>query len=328
MTTKIRDECNRNLILQTQVGKYSLPIYDQVVYCDVGRGTTGGSGESWETATNTVNGALDRIYSGSNSNARGRHFLILFQSRLTSGNVLTTKTVIDIQGVSLIGAGLMYGMGGGWDSCFVNYHTMTAESDLSGAPFTKAGLSIEADDCVVAGLKFYNPDATQKQVHLTTNDAHGARNCAIINNVFQGQNGTADRTSGVQLVGSETALVADNQFYQCEYGVTLHGGGTRYVNRCIVENNKIFSPKYGIYLSNSSTTDNLIIGNTVVNKQTYGYTMTDGIYCANAAQGNLFQDNVVGHATEGTAYAAGSGTNYWINNYYSGSGGSKFDGAD
>lgn len=318
---KIIKECSKGYKLATRARLYTNFIYDQIVFLDRTNGSDGNDGESWSTPVNTINGAMDKIWGGSNSTARGRHFAVIFRSRLTGGTKSTANEVIDIQGVHLIGAGVLYGMGGGWDSCFVtDNNALTADSDLTGLSATKVGLRVDADDVLISGLKFYAPtDYTTAFYHVALNDAHGGRNCAVINNVFQGDvNGTRS-FHGVGINGSETALVAGNQFYFHDEGVTVGGGETRYASQCVIEDNRFFGCKYGIRTTNASTVMNEILNNYFTQQSTYGWAMTRGIDLTYGT-GFLCANNIVGHATEGTAFAYGTG-NFWINNYHSGSGG-------
>ncbi len=303
------------------VNQFNMPIFDDIVYCSRDYGNNNNDGSSWAQAVADINTACDKLkYATNNGNARGRNQAILFQGRLTSGNAFTALQVIDVPGVHLIGGGGGYGMGGGWDSVFVTPGTC---SDGGGSYSYKAGLSIAADDVEVCGIKFYNPDPTQAQYHILVEDGLSpgdGRNSWIHDNVFQGDvNGTASRTSGICVIGIETILIERNFFYYCEEAVRIAAGSVRYPNKVAVKGNWIFAPSTGIVLTDDYCVESLFQDNRIIPKNTYGYTFAYGIDANANSGGNLFTGNIVAHATEGTAFRYG--TNFWINNYYSGSGG-------
>jgi len=310
--------------------KASTLYYNQIYFVDRANGSDGQTGEDWDHPKATINDcmtALETKY-GSKSAARGRHFLIVFQSRLTTDNQFAAKQTIDVSGVDLVGAGKFYGMGGGWNSCFINqYAVLAADTDLSGLVSTKAGLQIDTDEVTVQGLKFYAPDVAGAMNHIAVNDAHGGRSVAILDNTFQGDlNGTYS-VDGVGLNGCETGLVKGNEFYFCGNAIVLGGGGTRYASKCIVEGNRIFDPAYGIRLYNASTTENLIKDNSIRPKNTYGMTFVNGILVAAGCVGNAFEGNKVFHETKATAYSyGGANAREWILNYYGAAGGTLYDG--
>jgi len=312
------------------VGRYATPHFADVKYVDVGNGSDGNDGESWDTPVATVNKALDLMEYSTSTTARGHHQAIMFRGRQTYGNRFTTQQVIDIPNISLIGGHGPYGVGG-WDSVFcIDGNNLTNNSDYSGLTNKYAGLAVEADGVSIIGIRFYVVDPTNNPWCVVFNDAHDARFGSVIDCNFQadGSGGSHD-VGGICFHGSETGLAARNQMYYMKRGIYLVGGSIRYCNKTIIEDNVIQCPASGIRLNNSSVTENLIRRNKIMPKQQYGYTFSAGIWVHNSAQGNCFEENRVFHATGGTAYVAGSGTNYWILNYYdSSTGGAVFDGQD
>lgn len=302
------------------VARRAAPHFEDVRYVSRDYGSDGNTGDSWATACKTINVAMDNLLYNTANSARGRHQAIYFQGRLTSGNAFTTLQAIDLPGISLIGGGGRYGMGGGWDSVFVTPGTALAGGGSYGH---KAGLALAHDDLEVCGIKFYNPDPTQAQYHILLEDSLSpgdGRNSWIHDNVFQGDSaGTASRTSGIKVLGIETSLIENNMFYYPEYGISISAGAVRYPNKLQVLNNHIFAPSVGIELTDDYCVESIFEGNRVIPKNTYGYTFTYGIDANANSGGNLFCNNIVGHATEGTAYRYG--TNMWINNYHATSGG-------
>lgn len=302
------------------VAKRAAPHFQDVRYVSRDYGSDANVGDSWATAVKTINRAVDCLEYNTSSTARGRHQAIYFQGRLTSGNAFTTLQAIDIPGISLIGGGGAYGMGGGWDSVFVTPGTCLS----GGGSYSEyAGLSLGADDLEVCGIKFYNPDPTQAQYHMLIEDSYSpgdGRNCWVHDNVFQGDvNGTASRTRGILVRGIESGLIERNHFYYPEHGITLKAGAVRYTSKMIVKDNHIFAPAIGIYLDDDYCLESTFLNNYIIPKNTYGYTFSYGIDANANSGGNLFVGNIVAHATEGTAFRYG--TNFWINNYHSGSGG-------
>jgi len=288
---------------------------------DSTKGSNSNHGKSPDSPLLDINAAVAKCTDYNND-------YIVFSGRLTSGQQFSEQQVIDVDGVHLIGASRFFGMGGGYaDSCFVTPHTCGSILDGDANDF-KCGLVLGADGIEVAGIRFYNPDATQAQFHIGLLDNQGnGRNCSIHDCQFQGQTaGTASRTSGVKAVGVETLHVFRNHFYACETGIEIKGGAKRYATENILQGNIISKPKYGINLSGGSTTENEIIENMITQKGTYGYAMTAGINVHNDASKNNFLHNWVFHGTKGTAFSPGTGTNYWILNYYSDSGGTLYDG--
>jgi len=323
MAMKIIEECGAGYLLRSRVGLYSSMIYDQVVFVDRDKGANGNDGSDWSKPVKDINAAMDKLPGGGvNSVARGRHYAIIFRSRLTSGNKFTAKQTVDVQGVHLIGAGILLGMGGGWDACFVtDYAVLVDDADLSGLAALKAGLQIDADDFLVAGIKFYAPDAAGGMYHIAINDAHGGRNCAIINSVFQGDLNGAVSVHGVGLNGCETALVKDNLFYYEDEAISIGGGGTRYAHGCSIRDNEIDACRYGIRGKNASTVRNKLIRNIITPRDpvaAYGWAITRGIDLTQG-QGFLCVEDFVGHATKGTAFAPGT-NNIFHRCFYGGTG--------
>jgi len=89
----------------------------------------------------------------------------------------------------------------------------------------------------------------------------------------------------------------------------------------MISNNIFHGCAKGIYFSDAYGIENIVANNIMTKKASYGYTWDVGIDVTGNPSGNTFVNNFCGHATEGNAFAYGSGTNYWINNYYVGSGG-------
>ena len=331
MVYKILDECSKGYKLRTRVGLYSNFIYEDVRFVDRANGSDGNDGSDWDHPKKTINDAVDEFYSGSRDNSRGRHFAIIFRSRLTGGNAFTAtegQQKIDIPGVHLIGAGSLYGDGGGWTSCFVTNSTyMSSDAHISGCGAGRVGLLVEGDDVLVQGIKFYCSDETNMMWHVAlhdydqTNDSSNAgRNNQVINCHFQGDvDGTAE-INGVAMDGAEASSVLGCRFQYTHIGVKFAGGGARYANEDIIQNNIVISNKYGIQGGNASTRENVIADNYVVAKGQYGWAITYGIDGGNSSTDSLYVNNIVGHATEATAFNYGSG-NFWINNYHCGSGG-------
>jgi hypothetical protein len=329
---RILAECAKGYKFQNRTNLYSSMIFEKVVFLDRANGADGNDGESWDNSVKTINGAVDKFYSGVRDDARGRNYAIVFRGRLTGGNAFTTaegQQTIDVPGVHVIGAGLIYGDGGGWDSCYVTNSQIPTDNSahFTGTGETRAGLLIENDNCSVSGMKFYCSDETNGMMHVVVHDrdqnndsGNSGRNCAVVNNTFQGDLDGTVAINGVALDGTESCTVANNRFYYCGTGIAFGGGGTRYANKNIIENNKIFSCGTGIKGCNASTVENLIQDNIIIAKGIYGWAITYGIDGANSSTDSVYTGNIVGHATEGTAYNYGTG-NFWINNYISGSGG-------
>jgi hypothetical protein len=298
-------------------------IYDVVMFVDRANGNDSNDGLTWATANQTINGAMADILAavGGITNP-GRHFAVIYRGRLTGGNTFTQQQQITIPGVHLLGAGLLYGMGGGWDACFVGDGSgFAADAQLTGIPKTRVGLEIRTDDVVVAGLKFYANSVATPYTHLAINDSAGGssgggRNCAFLDNVFQGDVNGVGTIDGIGLNGSETSLVAGNMLYYLDNAIVLGAGLMRNNSKNIVEENRIFCPAKGILLNTLSTLENSIRKNTIIPKQSMGMAFVNGIYVNDAAQGNAFEDNRVHHTDKATSYHKGAGTNTWILNYY------------
>lgn len=302
-------------------------IYDVIIFVDRSNGLDTNDGLTWATAVQTINGAMAKLLAYFGTTNPGKHSAVIYRGRLTGSLTFTQTQQITIKGAQLLGAGLLYGMGGGWDSCFVGDGSVfAADATLSGIPKTRSGLEIMADDVLVAGLKFYANAVATAYTHIALNDAGGARNCAILDNVLQGDVNGVGTIDGIGVSGSETGLIAGNHLYYLDNGIIIGGGGVRYASKIVVEENRIFDPATGIILNNGSTVENLIRKNSIMPKQTYGMAFANGVYVNDAAQGNCFEENRVYHNVKATAYRKGAGTNYWILNYYNGVGGVLYDG--
>lgn len=285
--------------------------WGEVFYVDPEHGSATGSGKTPGEALNTINLAVAKCLDD-------RGDVIVFKSRLTGGNQFDAQQVIDKRGVKLLGGGLFRGMGRGFPSCFVTPHT--CGSILAGdAHDFYCGLVLGADGIEVAGIKFYNPDATQAQFHIGLLDNQGnARNCSIHDCVLQGQmSGLADRTRGIKAVGIETLHVFRNLLYSCEHGVEIEGGSKRFSSQCVIEDNLIACAKYGIHFpTGGGIVENWILRNKIMPKKNYGYTITNGILVGALANGNFFGENYVGHDTKLTCYTDNGTDNIWLKNYY------------
>lgn len=286
-------------------------IYDKVVYLDRANGIDGQSGDDWRNSVQTINGAMDAIYGGVNSVARGRHFAVIYRGRTTSGLAFTTEQVIDIEGVHLIGAGQWYGHGGGHDSCFV-------ASDPTG--FTDGCcLLVSVGGCLVSGIKWYDPDDTgASHPYIRATDPIGF---AAVNNVFIGSNNNGDvtgrHTDALDLRGAEGFYFSGNEYYYIENPITLEAGAVRYTHKGIIENEVGFGCYRGLYFKDAYGIENLAQRCRWLPRQNYGFVLTYGFDLASGnPSGNTFIENYVGHATKGNAYAKGSGTNWWLNNYF------------
>lgn len=287
-------------------------------YVDVENGDNDNDGESPENAVADINAANDLCTADKGD-------VIIFSSRLTSGNQFTEQQVINKRGIKLLGIGYILGLGGGYDSCFVTPHTCTGILDGDAHDFN-CGLVLGADGIEVAGIKFYNPDATQAQFHIGLLDGQGdARGCSIHDNEFQGQlGGTADRTCGIKAVGIETLHIFRNHLYACETGIEICGGSERYSSENIIQDNIITKPKYGIHLSGGSTVENLIQHNSIFKKNVYGYTLSNCILIAAGANGNHFYQNKLGTTDADEAITDNGTANSFIDNYYEDAGGTKW----
>jgi hypothetical protein len=306
----------RNLLRINILEALASSVYDNVLFVDAGNGNDGYTGADFPHALQTINGAmavLNKLY----PDPRGRHYAIIFQGRLTGGNAMPSTQIINVPGVHLIGAALQYGMGGGWDSCFVTKGSLlTSNPDYSGLRTTYAGLEIQADDVLVAGLKFYGADTGNPFYHIAIDDAHGGRGCAIVNCTLQGDVNGAATINGIGFNGAETGLAKDNLYYYLKEGVTLGGGGTRYCHEVAVEHGYFQGCQRGIAAINTATENCLMELNRMIQKATYGWALTAGFDFTGSGNGHNVVNNYVGHATKANAYTPGAGTHFWSNNYY------------
>jgi hypothetical protein len=254
--------------------------------------------------------------------------VIVFKGRTTSGQKFTDYQTINKVGVKLIGAGSFFGGGAAYDSTFVCPQTPTAHGLDFGVP---CGLLVEAGGVEIAGIKFYNPDATKIQAEVEGNCDYGsgrATGIVIHDCIFQGQNaGTADRTRGIELIGTEQAILYRNQYYCAEYGIYMRSGSYHNAQGCIIQGERIYGSKYGLFLD-TNVCDNLFDDILVGQKSNTGYAMTNGVKVHTLSTGNTFRNVDVGHATKTTAFAPGAGANAWLKCYYGITGGTLFDGAE
>jgi hypothetical protein len=288
--------------------------YAKILYVDAGGGSDSNDGSSWPAALKTFNQAMTVI--GPNSTARGKHYLIVFQGRTTTGNAFTTEQIINVEGVDIIGAGKLYGHGGGHDSCFV-----AGDPTLYG---DKCALKFTVSGCSIRGIKFYQPTEygpalenyfimATDPIGLAIEDCHfiGANNNGDITNKY---------TGGVNILGAEGGYLKHCQFYYCYRGLLLQAGAVRYVTKLLCEENSFGSCDIGIYLLDSYCVENNFYLNRIRDKSTYGFPMTAGIKILTAS-GNHFIDNRIAVNAAGDqstkAYTKGSGTNFWNLNYWS-----------
>jgi hypothetical protein len=285
---------------------------------DRANGSNADQGTSWEEPVKDINTAMDLLYGGYDSKARGRKFLVLFRGRLTSGNAFTTEQVIDVSGVDVVGAGGLFG-GGSRDSVFVTPPTTYGTYGC--------GLRIAKSDVRVIGLYFYNPDSVEAEHYhiFVDNDNQTANGVDILCNVFQGSDSNGDvtgrYTGGILTHGVEDFNFNFNKFYYIYRGIKLMAGSIRYTHKGTIEENRMYGVDKGVYAADAYLTETEIAGNRIIQKALYGYDLTGGIDMSGNPSGNLICENIVGHATESTAFVYGSGTNFWINNYHSGAGG-------
>uniref|UniRef100_A0A6M3KKF0 Uncharacterized protein n=1 Tax=viral metagenome TaxID=1070528 RepID=A0A6M3KKF0_9ZZZZ len=315
----ILQECSKGYKLATRARLASAMVYDQVVFLDRANGSDSNSGEDWDNSVKTVNGAQDKIYGGSNDSARGRTFAIILRGRTTSGLKFTETQTIDISGVHLLGAGTLFG-GFSGESCFILPLATTSNS---------TGLDITVSDVAIEGLKFYNPDSTEAEHSFIR--VRDAIEPVVLDNAFIGSNNNGDITSrysdGIDIQGCEGGLFAGNNMYYLYKAIKMGSGASRYMHKCVIEENFIQGSAYGMVdvAAEQLVTENLIKKNYILRKTQYGFTMVSGIdFAIGNNAGNLIMENYVGHATPTTAYTKGSGTNYWINNWYALSGGTKY----
>lgn len=299
-------------------------IYDRVLYVDARRGADGATGEDWDTALQSINGAMDKLYGGDDSStnypqdARARSaFAVVYRGFLTGGNAYATQQIIDVSGVHLIGAGQLYGPGSQFESTFVvDGSKLTANTNLSGLPSTYAGLIIEADACVVDGIYFYHNNGTNNPYSLAISDyethsgssghANAGRGCGVYDSVFQGDVNGSSSIYGVGLCGAESNVVAGNHFRYSKQGITLGGGPNRYANGNRLSDNLFSGCERGIVHYNAAVAENTVERALITDKSTYGFSLVAGLDCTTGA-GMHAIDCRVGHATKTTAYIVGTG---------------------
>lgn len=299
-------------------------LFDKVIYIDTERGADGNPGTTLKKACKTINGAVDRCYGGDNDSAKGRHFALVLQGRTTTGLAQTAMQSLDVEGLHLIGAGSWFGHGGGGDSCLV--------CGPSTGYASKTALKITRSNCSVEGIKFYMPSeyalGSEESYIYSTNPT----DLAIVNNQFIGANANGDITgmysNGILIEGAEAPVILRNQFLYCYRAIKAGAGSSRYFHKAIIDDNRMFSCGKGFYAYDTYTLECDINRNAILQKSPggvgYGHTLTGGIDLGGNPSGNFIRNNDVGHATPTTAYVKGSGTNYWSNNYYALSGGTKY----
>jgi len=275
---------------------------------DRANGNDGNDGQSFDTAMKTIDAAIDKC-------EEYRNNAIVLQGRVTTGQQFVALQTIDIQGIHLLGAGALFGFGGGRDSCFVSPQ---AAGDVAGAQgvTSKGGLALTDDDIEVAGLRFYGPDVTQLQTHIITGDSK-PRDVSIHDNIFQGDVSGAGEQSGIQLSGIECGYVGFNYFYFTEYGLVMRSASTRYNTGVLVEENIFRSNKYGINLKAEACLNYLRKNRVLVEGAVgYGWALTQGLLMDALANDNLIEDMYVMHATKGNAYTDNGSNNVLQNCTY------------
>jgi hypothetical protein len=284
--------------------------FGNVYYVDQNNGNDANDGLTRETALKTIT-AADALCTDNHND------YIVFKGKTTSGGQYNaTEAVITKKGVHLVGDAYFRGMGGGYsDSCLTWANTAGVMDSNYGT--YKVGLQVKADGVEIAGIKFYNPDATQAQYAIGFMDSSGGgRGFSVHDCYFQGQyDGPADRTSGIIVIGVESGHIYNNFFYACETTIKMQAGGVRYCTKIVVEKNVIQGSKYGVYLNGLDVCDNVIIDNDFVDKGAYGYTMVNGILIVTGANGNYVARNMFGTTTATTAITNGGTNNMFIENY-------------
>jgi len=295
--------------------------FGDVYFVDRESGSDAYSGLKPKEAKLTLNAAVALCIANHNDS-------IIFKGRTTSGQMLTATQTIDKSGVHLIGSGLFYGSAAFAEATYVGYHTPAATGGLGSPP----GLLVEGNGCEIAGIKFYNPDATkiqtELQVHADFSSGGRGTGVSIHDCFFQGQNGgTADRTRGIELIGSEAAQLYRNQFYCCEYGIYFRSASYHYTQGCTIKDQLIYGAKYGLYFD-VDVADNILEDILIAQKGNTGYAITRGVQLGTNTYGNTFRRVDVGHATKSTAFAPAGNTNYWIDcHYMDTTGGTLYDGS-
>jgi len=324
--TRILSECARGYKLNTRVALYANMIFDQVVFIDRGYGKDGNDGSDWDNAVQTIEGAQDLLPGGGqgldrkdqDAIARGRNYALIFQSLLTSGNSYSVHQRLSLGGLHLIGAGLLYGAGGGHESCFVTPPATISKGCGLEVSYSDSAPKARAKACSIEGIRFYNPDSVEAEhYHVLVQDPQGI---VIQNCTFQGSDADGDvtgrHTGGIIVKGCEDFVFLNNKFYYCENAINLQAGPIRYAHKGVIERNVGFGCYRGVYCPDAYALENLLEDNRWLPKQNYGYTLTRGFDLSGNPSGNTFRKNYVGHDTKANAYYKGSGTNFWDANYY------------
>lgn len=293
-----------------------------IFFVDRNAGNDGSSGESWDDALVTIAQANSKCTTRNND-------IIVYRGRLTGGNRFTDSQEITKDGVHLMGAGYLFGHGGGRDSVFVNPQTVATpsnatliEASVPGA--SKGGLILGANNIEVAGIYFYSPDATQAQCNIAADDSRYSQ--SIHDNWFQGSlsdgTGVADRTMSICIQGMSQGYIGFNHFDSPETAILLRGGSARFSHTNIVEENVINRPKWGIHLLTGAL-DSLLRKNRVLPRGglSYGYALTCGLLIDALANYNVIEDMEVYNATKGTAYTDSGTANVLRRCYYDITGG-------
>ena len=317
----------------SMVREEAAAVYDKVLFVDAVRGSDAAEGDSWDTALQSINGAMDKLYGGDDSStnypgdARARAaFAVIYRGYLTGGNAYATQQIIDVSGVHLIGAGIWEGGAGSqFESTFVvDGSKLTANPNLSGLPSTYAGLIIEADACVVDGIYFYHNNGTNSPFSLAISDyethsgssghANAGRGCGVFNSVFQGDVNGALSIYGLGLSGAEACYGGGNHFRYNKIGFVFGGGPNRYANSNHFSGDVYAACERALQSYNASVAENTFERGLVTDKSTYGFSLVAGIDCTTGA-GTHAVDWRVGHVTKTTAYVVGTG-NLFTNCFY------------
>jgi len=284
-----------------------------IFFVDRNAGNDGSSGESWEEALLTVAQANSKCTTRNND-------VIVFRGRLTSGNRFSDSQEITKDGVHLLGAGYIFGHGGGRDSVFVNPQTVATPSNASLlGNYAKGGLILGANNIEVAGIYFYSPDATQVQCNITTDDSRYS--CSIHDNWFQGSlidgAGVDDRTTAIALAGMSQGYIGHNFADAPEQFLHIQGGSARYNHTCIIEHNVITRPKYTFYLM-SGASECFYRKNRTLPRggYGYGYALTRCYHIEAGANYNMFEDEECYQATKETVVADSGTGNVFRRLYY------------
>jgi hypothetical protein len=280
-------------------------------------GNDSNPGDCWDEPLLTIAMANEKCETRNND-------VIVFRGRLTSGNRFSDSQEITKDGVHLLGAGYLFGHGGGRDSVFVMPQTVVTpsnatliEAEVAGSSY--GGLILGANDIEVAGIYFYSPDATKQQCNIAADDSRYSH--SIHDNWFQGTLsdgvGVASRTMGICLQGHSQVYIGWNHFDSPEIGVLLRTGSARYNHTNIIEHLVMHRPKYGVRLLQGGN-ENYIHHIRIMPRGAlgYGYALTTGILLEASANDNIVEDCEVYNATKGTAYTNSGTANVLRRCYY------------